>query len=115
MSNFTNSTGDPVPHDTDYDALTAFWVAFFFLFVIGAVFAVPLYMEPAWYTPYGASTTRYAVVNRPPQVVQPQEVPQAMVVVPGTPVPPTTVVTNATSSPGGAILECRPNLSGMKA
>ena len=55
--NATNGT-DPLPHDTDYDAITATWIAILFIFLIGGLIAVPYMLDPTWYGTYGTYGTR---------------------------------------------------------
>ena len=112
--NLTNSTSDPAPHDTDYDAAEATWIAIIGILFIGGLFALPWALDPSWYAGYG---TTYAVVQQPPRrMVQPsaQEIPMAVPVLP-TPPPYATVAVQLAASPRGVVVACRPNLSGMKA
>ena len=116
--NLTNSTSEPTPHDTDYDAAAATWIAIIGILFIGGLFALPWALDPSWYegyaTPYG---THYAVAQQPPRrMVQPsaQDIPVAIPVLPA-PLPSATVAVQLAASPKGVVVACRPNLSGIKA
>ena len=117
-------SNDPTPHDTTYDATTAFWIAILGVFIIGTVIAIPWMMDSSWYgVSYGTTTTAIAY----PKVEYRKPPRQAMAVMSGGPLPvappqpmpsytvATSVKVDAVASAGGVVISCRPNLAGMKA
>ena len=100
-------------HTSDYDPLTAIWVALLGVLALSVVFIVPYWVDDTWYS--GSMRARWVRVP----VVQGQPVPQAKPAAPTAPLAaPPPSYSQVVASAGGTIIKASttacPDLSSLR-